>query len=175
MLTVFHATARPGSQSRKIANIYDRILGEKNVPHHFLTLESIEPKIFSDVYNTIPKNPQLISLEDNLLGPTDKYIFVVPEYNGSFPGMFKAFIDACDIKKCFHQTKACLVGVSDGRAGNLRGMEHLTNILHHMRVNVHYQKLPLSQIDSHLDADGNLTNAEYLKMIHQQIDLFLEY
>lgn len=175
MLTIFHATARPNSQSRKIANIYDRILGEKNVPHFFLTLEGIEPKIFSDVYNTIPKNPQLVNIEDQILGPTNKYIFIVPEYNGSFPGMFKAFIDACDIKKSFHNTKACLVGVSDGRAGNLRGMEHLTNILNHMRVNLLYLKLPLSQIDDQLDADGNLTNAEYLKMIHQQIDLFLEF
>jgi NAD(P)H-dependent FMN reductase len=175
MLTIFHGTARPNSQSRKIANIYDRILGEKNVPHTFFTLENIEPKIFSDVYNTIPKNPQLINIENQILGPTEKYIFIIPEYNGSFPGMLKGFIDACDVKKCYHNKKGCLVGVSDGRAGNLRGMEHMTNILNHLRMNILHLKLPLSLIDDQLDANEQLTNPEYLKMINTQIDLFLNF
>ncbi len=175
MLTVFHGTARPHSQSRKIANIYDRLLGERNVPHFFFTLENIEPKIFSDVYNTIPKNPQLVNIENQILAPSDKYIFVIPEYNGSFPGMFKGFIDACDVKKSYHNKKCCLVGVSDGRAGNLRGMEHLTNIFNHLKMNVLHLKLPLSQIDGYLDANEQLTNPEYLKMINQQLDLFLEF
>lgn len=175
MITIFHGTARNDSNSKKVAAIYDKILGEKNVQHFYFTLENLETSIFNATFYTQPKSEQLINIEDGILAPTDKYIFVIPEYHGSFPGMFKAFIDACDVKKCFHNKKACIVGVADGRAGNLRGMEHLTNIFNHLRMNVLHLKVPLSQISAHLDENGNLTNEEYLKMIYQQIDLFLEF
>ena len=79
--------------------------------------------------------------------------FVIPEYNGSFPGIFKAFIDASDIRSSFHGKKVCLIGVSDGRAGNLRGMDHLTNICGHMKMNVLNLKIPISSVGSLIDTD----------------------
>ena len=39
---------------------------------------------------------------------TDKFIFVIPEYNGSFPGVLKVFIDACSFPESFYEKKAAL-------------------------------------------------------------------
>src|SRR4051812_36244942 len=133
MLTIFHGTARPLSNSRKIANFYRELLEERNVPHQFLTLEGVDRSIFSMTYQD-EKHPQQAQIEREILTPTTKYIFIVPEYNGSFPGMFKGFIDSTDIKSCFNNKKACLTGVAEGRAGNLRGLEHLTNIFNHIKM-----------------------------------------
>jgi hypothetical protein len=47
MLTIFHGTARADSNSRKIANFYDELLGKKNIPHQFFTLENVDESIFS--------------------------------------------------------------------------------------------------------------------------------
>ena len=174
MLTLFHGTARPESNSRKIANFYDELLGKKNIPHQFFTLENVDSSIFNHTFHN-PKTPQQASIEDTILAPTTKYMFIIPEYNGSFPGMFKGFIDACDVKKCFHNKKACLTGVAEGRAGNLRGMEHLTNIFNHMKMNVLHFKIPISQVHLMLDESGKLTNPEMMKMIETQIDLFMEF
>jgi chromate reductase len=102
-------------------------------------------------------------------------MFIIPEYNGSFPGMFKGFIDASDVKKCFHNKKACLTGVAEGRAGNLRGMEHLTNIFNHLKMNVLHLKIPISQVHLMLDESGKLNNPEMIKMIETQIDLMMEF
>lgn len=174
MLTIFHGTARPHSNSRKIANFYDELLGKKNIPHHFFTLEGVDESIFNKTFHA-PKHPQLASIEEGILGPTNKYIFIVPEYNGSFPGMLKGFIDASDVKKCFHNTKACLTGVAEGRAGNLRGMEHLTNIFNHMKMDVMHLKIPISQVHLMLDEHGKLNNPEIMKLIDTQIDLFMNF
>ena len=174
MITIFHGTARTDSRSRKIADFYDELLGKKNIPHQFFTLEGVDETIFNKTFHD-PKHPQLASIEDHILAPTSKYIFIIPEYNGSFPGMFKGFIDACDIKKCFHNKKASLTGVADGRAGNLRGMEHLTNIFNHMKMNVVHYKIPISQVSLHLDAEGKLKDADLMKMIETQIDLLMEF
>lgn len=173
MLTIFHATARQNSNSRKIADFYSKILADKNIPHQFFTLENIDSSIFNKTFHD-PKHPQLLSAEDHILAPTTKYIFIVPEYNGSYPGMFKGFIDASDVKKCFHHKKACLVGVAEGRAGNLRGMEHLTNIFHHIKMEVFHYKIPISRVHLLVDENGNVDN-EIKQHIETQIDLFLKF
>lgn len=174
MLTIFHGTARSDSNSRKIANFYDTLLEKKNIPHQFFTLEGVDESIFNKTFHN-EKHPQLVDIENNILAPTTKFIFIVPEYNGSFPGMFKGFIDACDVAKCFHNKKASLTGVAQGRAGNLRGMEHLTNIFNHLKMNVLHFKIPISQVHLMLDESGKLHNTEMMKMIETQIDLFLEF
>ena len=174
MLTIFHGTARADSNSRKISNFYDEMLGKRNIPHQFFTLEGVDESIFNKTY-LHPKHPQLSSIEEHILGPTSKYIFIIPEYNGSFPGMFKAFIDATDIKKCFNYKKASLTGVAEGRAGNLRGMEHLTNIFNHIKMDVLHFKIPISQVHLHLDESGKLNDPDIIKMIDIQLDLFLKF
>ncbi|HQV77485.1 MAG TPA: NAD(P)H-dependent oxidoreductase [Chitinophagales bacterium] len=174
MLTIFHATARPNSYSRKIADLYSNLLTQKEIEHRLFTLESVKDSIFNHTYQD-EKTIQQVEIEDTILAPTTKFIFVVPEYNGSFPGMFKAFIDATDLKKCFFNKKACLVGVAEGRAGNLRGMEHLTNIFNHIKMNVLHLKIPISQVSHHFDENGNFTNTEILKLCDAQINSFLEF
>lgn len=79
-------------------------------------------------------------------GLSDRFVFIIPEYNGSYPGVLKAFIDACDTA-WFKDKKAGCVGISSGRAGNLRGSDQLTNVLNYLKVNVHYNKPKLSGID----------------------------
>src|SRR5690606_19694238 len=86
-----------------------------------------------------------------------KFIFVVPEYNGSFPGILKLFLDSIPTK-FWADKKACLVGVSDGRAGNLRGMEHLTGILQYLKMHVFYNKLPISLINKVMNEHGVFVN-----------------
>ena len=99
----------------------------------------------------------------------------MPEYNGSFPGVLKLMLDNSDIKKSWWHKKALLVGVADGRGGNLRGIEHMTNILHYLRMNVHYNKLPLSRINDEIDLNGNLLKPATQTAIEQQIEEFLNY
>jgi len=112
-------------------------------------------------------------IQDNYIKPASKFIFIAPEYNGSIPGFLKLFIDACEVKPCYHGKKACLVGVASGRAGNLRGMDHLTNILNHLKMTVYHNKLPISSIGNLVDEKGNLS-MDTKTVIEQQINGFLE-
>src|SRR5690606_804957 len=132
--TVISGTNRPGSNTLKVAKQYVHLLEDKGIPTRFVTLEGL------DVNH---RNDQLIQLEKEVLIPTRKFIFIVPEYNGSFPGVLKALIDNTNIEKVWWGKKALLTGVSTGRAGNLRGMEHLTGVLHYLKMNVHHNKLPI--------------------------------
>ncbi|MBX7225668.1 MAG: NAD(P)H-dependent oxidoreductase [Chitinophagales bacterium] len=175
MLTVLSATNRPEAYTLKVAHHYIRTLGEKGIQHAFFSLEQMPQNLLNNGMYGAPRNADMVHLEQTLLIPTQKFVVVVPEYNGSFPGVLKAFIDASDVKNCWHNKKVCLVGVSDGRAGNLRGMEHLTNIFNHLKVNVLHLKIPISNVSAQFDGAGKLANQEIKSLIDQQIALFQDF
>jgi len=163
--TIISGTNRIGSYTEKVAAEYQRLLKEKNIDAEILSLINL---------NVLTRTLELIKVENEILIPTQKFIFIVPEYNGTFPGVLKAMIDNTDIKKVWYHKKALLTGVSTGRAGNLRGMDHLSASLNYLKMNVHHNKLPISVIDKVIDATGKL-NDETLKAIDEQLSEFLNY
>ena len=165
MYTIISGTHRIGSHSEKVAAEYRRILQEKNIDATILSLKNMD---------VLRRTPGFLKIEDEILIPTQKFIFIIPEYNGTFPGVLKAMIDNSDIEKAWYHKKALLTGVSTGRAGNLRGMDHLSASLHYMKMNVHHNKLPISVIDKVMDKNGRL-NEETLKVIDEQISEFINF
>jgi NAD(P)H-dependent FMN reductase len=99
----------------------------------------------------------------------------MPEYNGSFPGILKLMMDNSDIRKVWWYKKAMLVGVADGRAGNLRGLDHMTNILHYLRMHILYNKIPISRINEEIGENGEVLKPTTLQAIETQIDEFLKF
>jgi len=164
MYTIISGTHRIGSHSEKVAAEYRRILLEKNIDAGILSLKNMD---------VLHRSPEFLKIENEILIPTKKFIFILPEYNGTFPGVLKAMIDNTDIKAWYHK-KALLTGVSTGRAGNLRGMDHLSASLHYLKMNVHYNKLPISVIDKVMDTNGRL-NEETLRVINEQLNEFINF
>jgi NAD(P)H-dependent FMN reductase len=95
---------------------------------------------------------------------------VIPEYNGSYPGVLKLFIDASPVKS-FWNKHASIVGLSDGHAGNSRGQDHLTGVLHYLKMHVHYHKPKLSGITKAFDADGKLVNERYMTQLTELAEI----
>ncbi len=165
MYTIISGTNRVGSNSLKVAKEYQRFLSQKGVESKLLSLEN---------FTSFHKDDAFMKLENDLLIPTKKFIFVLPEYNGSFPGIFKLMMDISDIKQCWNHKKVLLVGVANGRAGNLRGLDSMTNMCHYMKMNVYHQKLPISLVSSEL-AQDQFINTHTIDAIHSQIDGFIEF
>jgi chromate reductase, NAD(P)H dehydrogenase (quinone) len=165
MYTIISGTHRVASYTERVASEYRRILLEKEIDAGILTLKNMD---------VLKRSPEFIEIENEILIPTRKFIFIIPEYNGTFPGVLKAMIDNSDIAKVWYHKKALLTGVSTGRAGNLRGMDHLSASLHYLKMNVHHNKLPISAIDKIMDKEGRL-NADTLKAISEQLNEFIEF
>ncbi len=166
MTTIISGTNRKNSRTLQVANHYSNILTQKEHPHHLLSLVDMD---------VITRNDELKRIEQEILIPSERFIIIMPEYNGSFPGVLKALMDNSDIRKVWWHKKALLTGVADGRGGNLRGIEHMTNILHYLKMNVHYNKLPLSKINDEMDVDGNFLHEATIKAIEEQIHTFIDY
>lgn len=175
MITLISATNRPGSYTEKVAAVYTERLQLKNVPFQYFSLLDMPQDLLNNSMYDKPRNQQMLALEQSILIPASKFIFVMPEYNGSYPGILKAFIDASDIKQCFHNKKAALVGVADGRAGNLRGMDDFTNVLNHMKINVLHLKIPISNIGAQFNENGQFTAQETVGLMDRQIDFLIDF
>lgn len=164
--TIISGTNRTGSNTLKVAQQYRKILAEKGVDATLVSLEGL---------NLNEKSAQLEQLEQDVLIPTRKFLFVMPEYNGSFPGSLKTMIDLSDIRKVWWHKKAMLTGVSTGRAGNLRGMDHLTGALNYLKVIVHPNKLPISSVDKLLNGVGEITDKATVQAMEQQMDDLIHF
>ena len=164
--TIISGTNRSDSYTEKIALEY----------HLLLKAKSIDAPIFSlRDFTSLDKDAAFSKVEEEVLIPTRKFIFILPEYNGSYPGVVKAMIDMSNVKQCFWGKQALLVGISTGRAGNLRGMEHFTGVLNHIKVLVHPNKLPISAIDTITDDKGTFTHAPTLAAIDRQLNEFINF
>jgi len=165
MYTIISATNRIGSVTLKVAKQYQSMFAEQSTQVNLLSLESMTSLKRDEVFN---------QMESDFLIPTEKFIFIMPEYNGSFPGIFKLMMDISDITTCWYHKKVMLVGVSSGRAGNLRGMDIMTNMCHYMKMNVFPQKLPLSSISNEIQNDV-FVNPKTIETIQAQIAGFIKY
>lgn len=160
---VIGGTNRMGGYTESVAEEYVRLL----------RAYGIEPSYFNlGEFDLMDRNDDIIRLENDFLIPATKFIFVVPEYNGSYPGILKLMIDDTDYLKVWPHKKALLTGIATGRAGNLRGMDHLSDTLQFLKVTVHYNKLPISKIHTLYSEDG-LLDDETLSAMKEQLHEFI--
>lgn len=180
MISVFSATNRPGSNTLKVAQAVLASIEKQGEQAQLLSFEDLPNEMLhTGMYNGADALPSaLAAIQDKYLVNSDKWCFVMPEYNGSYPGVLKLFIDACSVRRYKDVfrigKKAALIGVADGRAGNLRGLEHFTGVLQYLRVNVMPNRLPISSI-SGLLSDNALSDAATLKAIDAQVAEFLNF
>ena len=101
MITVISGTNRKASESLLFARQFVEYLqnhGEEEVK--LLSLESSPHDWFhSEMYDTAEQTPSLRAMQDEYILAADKFLIISPEYNGSFPGVLKLFLDACSIRE----------------------------------------------------------------------------
>ncbi len=166
MITIISGTNRIGSNTLKVAKEYHRMLLERGIQTTLLSLEEL---------NLMNRDAVFERIEQEVIIPTNSFIFIVPEYNGSFPGVLKLLFDHSISHKIWFDKQALITGNATGRAGNLRGMDHLADILNYMKITVHPNKLPISQVNKQMDATGRFTDEPTLQAIHAQLNEFLKW
>ncbi len=174
MITIICATHRPQNQTLRVVEKYREILesmGETTsvlqmteLPENFMHNDSFgkRTRVFEEI------------IHKNIVAARG-FVIVSPEYNGSYPGIFKAFLDAVKPEVWFGKGVA-LVGVASGRAGNLRGMDHLTDVMHHLRAEVFSMKVPISRLFELVPVeDTGFDHAETVEVLMEQAKGFIGF
>ena len=172
-IVVISSTNRPNSNTLKVSKVYEGILRSKSIGVKLLDFQILPENIaFGELFGN--RSEGFNKIIEEFVVNTKKFIFVVPEYNGSFPGILKLFLDSVH-PKFWENKEVCLVGVSTGRAGNLRGMDHLTGVLNYLKMHVYHNKLPISMVDRIMDENGNFISEDQLKVCKLQVEGYLTF
>ncbi|TVR41579.1 MAG: NADPH-dependent oxidoreductase [Cryomorphaceae bacterium] len=172
MITFISGTNRPGNASLQIARMAAQFYNEKSLNTQVYSLCDLPRDVaFSEVYGE--RSPAFEKTIRAVVTDVDKFVFVLPEYNGGFPGILKLFLDAVEPHHWYGK-KAALIGLSAGRSGNLRGLDHLTGVLNYLQVNVLHFKPNLSRIQQ-LPENGVQLPDAYSELLRLQAQLFAAF
>ncbi|HEY4651463.1 MAG TPA: NAD(P)H-dependent oxidoreductase [Pontibacter sp.] len=174
MITLISGTNRPESNSIAIVNMYARLLEQHGEPYQILDLAQL-PADFTTtaLYDNVGKNPEFNKLAE-MIANADKFVFVVPEYNSSFPGVLKAFIDGLAYPNTFRNKKGALIGLSSGMQGSGLSLSHLSDILNYLGMHVMAMRLKLAHIEQNFNGQ-ELTNQLYQELLEQHVEQFLKF
>jgi NAD(P)H-dependent FMN reductase len=173
MVTIISGTNRPESNTLKVAKYYQKTLALKGLESAIFNLEDLPDNLIaSDLYGK--RSPEFQAIQE-IVTQTTKFLFIIPEYNGSFPGVLKVFIDACNFPESFYDKKAALVGISSGKYGNIRGVDHFGGVCSYLHLNVLPLRLHISTIKAELNEQGDFFKEDTLKFTDQQINKFIAF
>jgi NAD(P)H-dependent FMN reductase len=174
MIAIVIGTNRQNSLSKKVGINYQNLLKLLGEESRVIDLAELPADFaFSALYDNSGKN-EIFNTFQAIVDDTQKFIFVVPEYNGSFPGVLKTFFDGLRYPDSFNNKKAALVGISAGVLGNAVGLCHLNDILSYMGADVMGLRLKLGNIKTHFDNEKFIFEA-YKNFLEKQARAFIAF
>ncbi len=174
MITIISCTNRRSSFSRVISEFYQELLTKAGEESSILDLQNLPVDFLrSALYENTGKN-QAFNQMTELIINSHKFVFVVPEYNGSFPGVLKAFIDGMAHPGSFKDKKCALVGLSSGVQGGVLALSHLTDIINYLGMHVLALKVRMPGIEKLL-TDGKINDPLILELLEMQIKDLIKF
>ncbi len=172
MINLIAATNRKANLTSVFSQKIYQQLDKERVAFSSFSLEDLPLSTsFNDIY-AYGQSP-FTEIAKNYIEPADKFLFVIPEYNGSFPGILKVLIDGIE-PKYFRGKKAAMVGVASGHAGNIRGVDHFTGVLNYIGVTVMPKNLCIPRIEDKIE-EGELVDQACIERLDNFVKQFIDY
>lgn len=168
MKHIIVSTNRPGSKTRELAEVVRGIYDSQNDPVELIDLAQMPWTELKSPYEK--KQPSWLAEAIAKLDQSDGIILVVPEYNGSYPGILKYFIDHWTYPRTFEARPICFIGLG-GRWGGLRPIEHLQQVFGYRNGYGFPERVFVTQVDEKLK-DGKVQDAMVLGLLQTQAKNF---
>lgn len=170
MITVISGTNRPRSLTLLLAQYYQQLLAAQNIPNQLLDLSQLPADyMFSALYENTGKNETFNAFQ-TIIDQYEKFVFIVPEYNGSFPGALKGFMDGLRYPDTFQNKKVALVGFSSGNQGGVLALSHLADILSYLGAEVLSLRVRMPNIQQHFKPGQHHLASQYEALLNLQIE-----
>lgn len=173
-ILVVSGTNRPGAMTRKVATYYQKVLAGLDCDSTILDLANLEPGFAERaLYHNSGKDEHFNSFVQ-LMAVHQKFVFILPEYNGSYPGILKTFIDGLPYPNALAHKKAALVGLSANMQGAGIALSHLNDVFSYLGMHTLALRVKLGQIKTHFKEE-RFTNDLYSELIEMQAKQLIEF
>ncbi len=172
MKHIIVGTDRPGSNSRKVAELIQELYRKNHS-------EEVEILDLQDIVKGLQSDPQYGNVTHTVLTEaagkvekSDGLIVVVPEYNGSMPGVLKYFIDHLKYPEAFEARPICFIGLG-GMFGGLRPVEHLQQVFGYRNSFIFPERIFMINVFQHMkktdvNPEGRIKDPMILSLLEKQ-------
>jgi chromate reductase, NAD(P)H dehydrogenase (quinone) len=165
-ILIIAGTNRPDSNTLKVATVVAGLYHQAGATAEVLSLSEMPPEAFNPAaYATKP--PAVVALQQRVLAAGGLHL-ITPEYNGSFPGVLKYFIDLLKFPESFEGKPVAYTGVAAGIWGGLRAVEQLQAIFGYRNAYGFPNRVFIAGIHGKLDAAGKISDADTLERLTGQ-------
>lgn len=174
IITVVAGTNRRNSNSGKIARIIQKKFEAAGDKVKLVDLSDMPSELFApDNYGNAPAS--FAPFQDAITN-TDGILTIVPEYNGSYPGALKFFIDLLKFPESLQGKPACFVGISAGVFGSLRSVEQLQMVFQYRNAIMFNQYVIVPKVHEKLAEGGeSFKDADTDKRIDNLVSSFQSF
>lgn len=169
MMHIVSGTNRPGSNSLKISKILQALYKEIGEEAEIIDLQQFPLKEIDGTQYSKNKPTWLEDANKKIIA-SDGLIFVVPEYNGSMPGILKLFIDHFEYPGAFVHRPVSFVGLGGMFAG-LRPVEHCQQVFGYRNSFVFPDRIFLMNVWTMIEND-QITKADIMQLLRDQVKGF---
>jgi chromate reductase len=170
MIQIVSGTDRPNSRTLAVSQLVHNIYQTLGAKTEIIDLAKIEATDFHGG-NYISGPTGTLKIAVDKITASEGVVLIVPEYNGSFPGILKLFIDYWKYPESFESRPFCYVGLGI-RWGGLRPVEHLQQALGYRNGFNFPTRVFLPNIHTGLK-EGALVDAAHLELLKAQAQAFL--
>ncbi|MEA2711818.1 MAG: hypothetical protein QOF78_4419 [Phycisphaerales bacterium] len=169
-ILIISGTNRPNSNAMRVAGVLSGHYGALGVAHEIFSLTDLPREIFDGVAYA-NKPPAMVAIQNRVLEAIGLHI-VTPEYNGSFPGVLKYFIDMLKFPESFEHKPVAFVGEAAGAWGGLRAVEQLQQIFSYRNAHILPDRVFIPGVVSKFNDAGKITDAAIDDRLAKQAERF---
>ncbi len=173
MITVISGTNRPESNTSKVASLVLEALAENNEPAQLVDLFELPDELFAS--SSYASKPDSFAPHQEAILSTDGILTVVPEYNGSFPGVLKYFIDMLRFPDSLYDKPAGFIGISAGPWGAVRAVEHLEMVFQYRHAHLFGRRCFIPGINQALGEAGRFTDPKMEERLVTMVTGFADF
>ena len=175
-IIVLAGTNRPGARTRKLAGHVVELLAPlaKTVAESvdLLDLGALGQDIYSP--SSYKDKPEWFGRYQRAVLEASGMVVLTPEYNGSFPGVLKYFIDMLQFPESLRLMPVAFIGLAAGSFGALRSVEQLELIFNYRSAHIYGERLFIPGISNVLLENGALSG-EYEERLVRQLTGFVRF
>lgn len=165
-ILVISGTNRPNSNALRISQIVMGLYAAASVNAELLSLTDLPREVFEgSAYASKP--PGMVAIQQRVLDAGGLHV-VTPEYNGSFPGVLKYFIDMLKFPESFEAKPVAFTGEANGTWGAIRAVEQLQMIFGYRNAHSYPDRVFIPGVAQKLDSNGKLIDPDITARLNRQ-------
>lgn len=172
MIEIVAGTDRRGSRTSQVAKLIHGYFQEAKAPSQILDLADL-PMVHLHTARYDQRELKEMGEAVSRINKAQGLMMIIPEYNGSFPGALKHFIDHWKFPDSFEGRPVSFIGLG-GRFGGLRAVEQMQQVFSYRDAFMFPQRTFLINVHN-LIKDGQIEDATITDLLKKQTREFAKF